>query len=58
MKLVKHVPYDMIFLILMPKLEFLSHFHGPLNIENDSVDGASVYLEHILVFFFFLYLWR
>ena len=28
----------------------LSHFHGPLNIKNDSSDGASVYLGHILVF--------
>ena len=30
-------------------LEILSHFHGLLNIENDSADEASVYLEHILV---------
>ena len=31
------------------KSEFLSHFHGPLNIENDSADGATVYWGHILV---------
>ena len=50
LKLSKHVPYNMIFLILMPKLEILSHFYGPLNIENDSADGASVYWGHILVY--------
>ena len=33
------------------KLEFLPYFHGPLNIENDSADGASVYSGHIRVFF-------
>ena len=31
------------------KLKFLPHFHSTLYIENDSADGASVYLEHILV---------
>ena len=50
LKLSKHVPYDMIFLISMPnKGLFLPHFHGPLNIENDNAVGASVYLGHILV---------
>ena len=28
---------------------FLPHFHGPLNMENDNADGASVYFGHILV---------
>ena len=31
------------------KLEILPDFHGPLNIENNSVDGASVYVGHTLV---------
>ena len=43
LKLSTHVPYDMIFLFFLPQ------FHGPLNIENDSASGASVYLGHILV---------
>ena len=33
------------------KLEVLSDFNGPLNIENDSADGASVYWGHIVGFF-------
>ena len=31
-------------------LEIFSHFHGPLNIYNDSADGASLYWGHILVY--------
>ena len=46
LKLSTHVPYDMIFLIL--KLEIFPHFYGPLNIENDSADEASVYYGHVL----------
>ena len=35
------------------KLEFLPQFHGPLNIENDSVGGAYVNHGHILLLVFF-----
>ena len=52
LKITTNVPYDMIFRILMPKLEISPHFHGQLNIENDSADGWSVYWGHILCFFF------
>ena len=31
------------------KLKFLPHFPGPLNMENDSASGASVYYGHSLV---------
>ena len=41
-----YVPYD-------GKLKILSYFHGALNIENDSADGASVYWGHILVWYCF-----
>ena len=39
-----HVPYDLsnVYAIL-EFFEFLPYFHGPLNIENDSADRASVY---------------
>ena len=33
------------------KLDILPQFHGPLNIENDSASGASVYYGHILVLY-------
>ena len=33
----------------------MPHFHGPLNIENDSADGASVYYGHVLVIKCFLF---
>ena len=39
----------MIFLILMPNYSYYPKFHSPLNIENDSAGGASVYWGHILV---------
>ena len=34
---------------LNANLEFLSQFHGPLHIKNESTNGASVYYGQILV---------
>ena len=34
---------------LNAELELWPPFHGPLNMENDSASGASVYYGHILV---------
>ena len=42
LKLSTHVPYDDLS-NFNAKLKIFPHFHGPLNIENDSADRASVY---------------
>ena len=49
LKLSTYIPYDMIFSNFNAKLETLPLFPGPLNIENDTADGAYVYYGHILV---------